>query len=304
MKLIRFAWGDESPRLGVACGKGVHDLTGLIPYGTIGELLTAEASPAELVRGIRAAIQNRPPDFEVQGLLEEGREVAGGREVRLLAPVDEQEVWASGVTYKRSEEARMAESKGAAQFYALVYDADRPELFLKATPGRSVGPGDPVGIRRDAKWSVPEPELAVVLNARMEVLGYTIGNDMSSRDIEGENPLYLPQAKVYNNACAVGPAIALDIGDPHDLGIRLRILRGGEAVFSGETHTSKMKRRVGELVEYLGRAYDFPHGAVLLTGTGIVPDDAFTLQEDDVVEIDIDGIGTLRNPVKWVGRPA
>lgn len=304
MKLIRFQLGSDMPRLGIIDGNGVYDLTGKIPHATVGELLAAESSPAELIAGIKGAVDGEQPAFELAELLAEARQDVHGQTARLLAPVDEQEVWASGVTYKRSEEARMSESKGAAQFYALVYDADRPELFLKATPHRVVDPGGEVGIRRDAEWNVPEPELAVVLNSRMEIVGYTVGNDMSSRDIEGENPLYLPQAKVYQSSCALGPAVALDIADPHTLGIRLRILRGGEEAYFGETNTDQMKRRVDELVDYLGRAYDFPRGAVLLTGTGIVPDDAFTLQEGDVVEIEIDKIGTLKNTVKWVGRPA
>ncbi len=304
MKLIRFRYEGEKPRLGVVERGQVYDLAGQLPYATLGDLLAAEGRLSERIDELKSAVSGATAAFELTDLLTAGRQDVGGKQARLLAPADEQEVWASGVTYKRSEEARMAESKGAAQFYALVYDADRPELFLKATAHRVVDPFGDVGIRRDAAWNVPEPELGVVLSANMEVLGYTVGNDMSSRDIEGENPLYLPQAKVYKDSCALGPAIALDIDDPHSLGIRLTIKRNGDQVFFGETNTDQMKRKIDELVEYLGRAYDFPKGAVLLTGTGIVPDDSFTLQESDVVEIEIDGIGTLTNIVKWVGRSA
>ena len=176
-------------------------------------------------------------------------------------------------------------------------------MFFKATPHRTVGNLDAVGIRFDARWNVPEPELGLVLTRELEILGYTIGNDMSSRDIEGENPLYLPQAKVYQRACALGPGVVLagSVGDPGGLTIRLVIERGGETVFEGETGTHAMKRQFGELVAYLGRANFFPEGVVLLTGTGIVPDDDFTLMENDVVKISISGIGTLVNPVVSVG---
>lgn len=302
MQLIRFRYDGDTPKLAAVVDDGVYDLTGRSPYASLGELLASDAPMRERLAELKDRVRGMSPTFRLGSLLETGRQLVDGRNARLLAPVDEQEVWASGVTYKRSEEARMAESKGAAAFYALVYDAERPELFLKASPHRAVGAHDDVGIRRDSKWNVPEPELAVVVNKRMEVLGFTVGNDVSSRDIEGENPLYLPQAKVYENSCALGPAIELDVEDPHSLRIRLTIVRGGEQVYVDETNTDRMKRRIDELVAYLGRAYEFPYGAVLLTGTGIVPDDAFTLQEDDVVEIEIDRIGTLKNTVKWVGR--
>jgi len=222
-------------------------------------------------------------------------------EARLLAPVDAQEVWAAGVTYKRSQEARERESAGAARFYDLVYSATRPELFLKATSARVRGPHDVVCIRRDAKWSVPEPELALVISPDMQIVGYTIGNDMSSRDIEGENPLYLPQAKVYTGSCSIGPCITLAsaIADPQQMGIRLTIVRGGATVFEGTTSVAAMKRPLTELVDWLGRENQFPNGAILLTGTGIVPPDAFTLALEDVVTIAIDGIGELTNTVRY-----
>jgi len=220
-------------------------------------------------------------------------------QVTLLAPIDRQEIWAAGVTYKRSRTARMEESAGSASCYDMVYGAARPELFLKSTPNRVVGPDRPVRIRRDSKWNVPEPELALVLNSRLELVGYTVGNDMSSRDIEGENPLYLPQAKVYDESCALGPCVTLEGFMPkrHEIGIRLAVLRDGEIVFEGGTDVGQMARSFESLVEYLGRDNTFHEGAFLLTGTGIVPSDDFTLRPGDVVDISIDGIGTLANPV-------
>ncbi len=217
----------------------------------------------------------------------------------LLAPLDLQEVWAAGVTYLRSKVARMEESEGGARFYDQVYDADRPELFLKATPWRVSGPNAPVRIRRDATWNVPEPEVALLISPSMRIVGYTIGNDMSSRDIEGENPLYLPQAKVYRQCCGLGPVILLESEQPDHvpLSIRLEIERGGATVFSGETSTGQMKRHFRDLVDWLGRDNVFPHGAFLLTGTGLVPGDDFTLEAGDNVSITVEGIGTLRNPV-------
>jgi len=219
--------------------------------------------------------------------------------VTLLAPVCRQEVWAAGVTYKRSKVAREEESVGAAQFYDKVYTAERPELFLKAAAWRVVGPHGLVRIRRDGKWNVPEPELALVISPALKIVGYTIGNDMSSRDIEGENPLYLPQAKVYDGSCAVGPVITLAGAMPPLAGVqvRLEIDRGGKRAFDGFTNLGQMARTPGNLVEWLGRETSFPHGAVLLTGTGIVPPVEFTLAGGDEIRITIDGIGTLENRV-------
>jgi 2-dehydro-3-deoxy-D-arabinonate dehydratase len=220
---------------------------------------------------------------------------------RPLAPLGSaQEVWAAGVTYLRSREARMEESSaaGGADCYRKVYDAARPELFFKSTPSRCSGPGDPVRIRADATWNVPEPELALLLSPRGRILGYTIGNDMSSRDIEGENPLYLPQAKVYDQSCALGPCVL--VGEdalPVGAGIRVGIARGGATLFTGETSVSRIKRPLRELAAWLYRDNSFPHGCVLLTGTGIVPPDGVTLQPDDRVSIAIDGIGALENHV-------
>lgn len=220
-------------------------------------------------------------------------------QVRLLAPIDLQEVWAAGVTYRRSQTARMEESAAAASCYDRVYQSPRPELFLKATPHRVSGPGQPLRIRADAEWNVPEPELALVLNSRLELVGFTIGNDMSSRDIEGDNPLYLPQAKVYDQCCGLGPCISLVESMPprKEIGIRLAIDRAGKAMFRGETSVAEMARTFEDLIGWLGRDNSFPHGAFLLTGTGIVPDSDFTLEPDDLVTISIDGIGDLTNPV-------
>jgi 2-dehydro-3-deoxy-D-arabinonate dehydratase len=220
-------------------------------------------------------------------------------EVQLEAPLDAQEVWAAGVTYKRSQTARMEESAAAASCYDRVYASDRPELFFKATPHRVAGPGQPVRIRVDASWNVPEPELALVINSRKELVGFTIGNDMSSRDIEGENPLYLAQAKVYDQSCGLGPWITLSSAMPprSEIGIQLQVFRNTEQVFHGRTHIEQMARTFEDLIGWLGRDNSFPSGAILLTGTGIVPDNDFTLLPGDQIDISIDGIGTLSAPV-------
>lgn len=219
-------------------------------------------------------------------------------ETVLVAPIDQQEVWAAGVTYMRSRDARMEESTQKS-VYDLVYDADRPELFLKATPNRVSGPGDPVAIRSDSTWDVPEPELTLLLNADGDLVGYTIGNDVSSRSIEGENPLYLPQAKVYSMCAAIGPAIVTvdELADVSDLDIELTIRRGGEAIFQDTTSTSRIHRSLRDLTSYLRRDNQFPFGVYLMTGTGIVPPSEFTLQDGDAVTIRIEALGALSNPV-------
>jgi 2-dehydro-3-deoxy-D-arabinonate dehydratase len=226
--------------------------------------------------------------------------LSGNAKAALLAPIEEQEVWASGVTYYRSRNARMDESKdaGGGDFYDRVYSAERPELFFKALGYKVVGPGAEVRIRSDAKWSVPEPELTLVVNPRGEIVGYTIGNDMSSRDIEGANPLYLPQAKVYDGSCALGPGILIK-SEPlaSTTEIALEILRSGATEFGAKIRLSEMKRDPQTLVEYLYRDQKFPHGCFLLTGTGIIPPDAFTLQGGDEIRISISGIGMLINSV-------
>ncbi len=218
----------------------------------------------------------------------------------LLAPVEGQEVWAAGVTYAASRSARNDESKGAHDFYDLVYDAERPELFFKAAPGRVRGPGAAIGVREDSGWDVPEPELALVISAGGEIVGYTIGNDVSSRSIEGENPLYLPQAKVYKGSCALGPCIVPVAEAPTEFEITLTIARDGEDVFTGSTNTGLLKRTLPELVSWLYRAMDFPVGAVLLTGTSVIPAVEFTLQGGDQVRIAITGLGELANTVEVV----
>jgi 2-dehydro-3-deoxy-D-arabinonate dehydratase len=225
-------------------------------------------------------------------------EAPTGEEV--LAPVGTQEIWAAGVTYERSREGRREESKesGAAAFYSMVYEAERPELFFKAAGWRVVGPGGKIRVRRDARWTVPEPELVLVINRDRQIVGYTLGNDVSSRDIEGENPLYLPQAKIYDNSCAVGPAIWID-----DLPLNLNteitcvVERGGQRAFEGSTALVRIRRRFGDLVEHLYRELSFPVGAFLLTGTGIVPPNDFTLLSGDRVKVAAAPIGELVNDV-------
>ena len=227
--------------------------------------------------------------------------VSTPRPQEFLAPLEEQEVWAAGVTYFRSRAARMAESEssGGGDFYDRVYTAERPELFFKTTPHRVVGPGAAVRIRRDSNWNVPEPELALLVSPGGKILGYTIGNDMSSRDLEGANPLYLPQAKTYDKCCALGPAILIQRDPlPASTTIGVRIRRGPETVFESSTTLAEMKRGLEELVGFLYRESSFPKGCILLTGTGIVPPDSFTLAVGDWIDISIDGIGLLSNPVE------
>lgn len=253
---------------------------------------------AWLPRAFRLSLLLELPAASGRALLEllprEGR--ASGP---LLAPLEpEQEVWAAGVTYLRSRDARMAEAQ-VKDIYWRVYETERPELFFKGPGWRMVGPGQPVRVRRDSRWNVPEPELAVVFTRALELFGYTVGNDVSSRDIEGENPLYLPQAKVYDGAGALGPGIVV-IADPRELRelpVRLEIRRGTTIVVTGETSTALMKRTPEELVAWLGKELSFPAGGVLMTGTGIVPPDEFSLQSGDRVTIRV-GELVLENPVE------
>jgi 2-dehydro-3-deoxy-D-arabinonate dehydratase len=230
----------------------------------------------------------------------------GGRVLpasHVLAPVETQEVWAAGVTYARSREARVAESSEPS-VYDRVYEADRPELFLKSPGWRVRGPGASVGIRADSTWDVPEPELVLVVGADLSIVGYAIGNDMSSRSIEGDNPLYLPQAKIYEGACAIGPCIvpASLVQPPFEIAVE--VIRDDSVAVRDATTTARLKRTPEELVAYLGRALSFPVGAMLLTGTGVVPPPEFSLRYGDVVRIEIAGLGTLENPVVKVGRSA
>lgn len=220
---------------------------------------------------------------------------------RLLAPAGSQPVWAAGVTYERSRDARRAESSSP-DHYDHVYEAERPELFLKALPGAVRGPGQPVAIRSDSTWDVPEPELALVIDSSGQIVGYTIGNDMSSRSIEGENPLYLPQAKLYRGACSMGPAIVPRQGaeDLADKVIEMTITRNGDTVFRDLLPVNRMYRRTEDLASWLNRAQDHPSGVLLLTGTALVPPSDFTLHAGDVVHITITGLGCLTNPVERI----
>lgn len=273
-----------APRLGLIDGDRVIGVAAAGGPATLADALTMSAADLQARLGV------------VRSGAGEGIPLSA---VTLRAPIDRQEVWAAGVTYLRSRDARMEESTSAKSAYDLVYEADRPEIFFKATPSRVSGPGEEIAIRGDSTWDVPEPELALVINRDGEIVGYTIGNDVSSRSIEGENPLYLPQAKFYSKCAGLGPVIALawEIGEIKDRTIRLIIRRGGEVLFDGDTSTSQIHRTFEDLVGYLRRYNEFPAGVMLMTGTGIIPPSEFTLEAGDDVEIAINGIGSLRNPV-------
>jgi len=287
MRYYQRRW-DGDPRLFATTDGTTYDLTtakpGVDSFGALAET---------------AHVTDRTLDEVAQPLLDRAETLPlQVVESDLSVPVDAEEVWAAGVTYQISEEARSEES-GMPEIYVDVCDAERPELFLKSTPGRTVAPGEAIGVRDDSEWNVPEPELGVVLY-RGNSIGFTIGNDVSSRSIEGANPLYLPQAKIYNRCCSFGPCVATGIDDPHDLEMSLTIHRDDITVFEGQTTTAKMVRSCEELVSYLTRHNTLPKLTVLLTGTSIIPDDDFTLQPGDTVVADIEGIGTLRNPVVGV----
>jgi len=274
----------------------------LILYHTKNGLIVKEDGKAYRVpeRSLDALFAYEDLHGSLLSILAQGKPCEEDELSLLEAPIEHQEVWASGVTYYRSRSARIEESKdaGGGDFYDRVYSAERPELFFKAVAHKVAGPNSKVRIRGDAKWSVPEPELTLAVNPRGEIIGYTIGNDMSSRDIEGANPLYLPQAKVYDRSCALGPGILIQKEPmPPTTQIALEILRAGSAQFSAQISLSEMKRDPKTLVEYLYRDQSFPHGCFLLTGTGIVPPDSFTLQSGDEIRIAISGIGTLMNSV-------
>ena len=291
--LCRFHRGLDRNRLGVIADGQLYDLTdlGQPQMATLCDWLKSAAGRVpEALEDLSHAVSLAEPLGAVDDLLAHG--------LQLLAPIDEQEVWAAGVTYEMSREARMRESQEPT-IYGSVYTAERPELFFKATPHRVSGPDSPVCIRDDSTWNVPEAELTLLLTPRCEIAGFTVGNDMSSRDIEGANPLYLPQAKCYDRACSLGPWIRLaDPGfDPSALQVICRVLRDDQVVFEGSTSTASLHRSLEELVGFLDRCNCFPCGSFLMTGTGIVPPDTFTLEEGDVVALAIDGIGELRNPV-------
>ena len=269
------------------------------PTGVVLERDGACFAPARPVT-VDAVFESADPGAFVRTLLSDARSTARPTATELRAPLQSQEVWAAGVTYLRSRTARMEESKdaGGGSFYDRVYEAERPELFFKSTPHRVAGPGAEVHIRGDSKWNVPEPELTLALNSAGRIFGYTIGNDMSSRDIEGENPLYLPQAKVYHRSAALGPAIVISGTMPAaDTVIAIEIRRGPDVAFSGETTVGRIKRPLASLADWLFRENSFPHGCFLMTGTGIVPPDAFTLQHGDDIRITVAPVGTLINVV-------
>ncbi|NWG12170.1 MAG: fumarylacetoacetate hydrolase family protein [Acidobacteria bacterium] len=295
MQICRFWRPDRGPSIGLVQNRMVYDLSSMdsARCGSFSVMLSADdlvervgrlATCADQEKGWSLAALDVPPDLHVP---------------HLLAPITKQEVWGAGVTYWRSREARMEESAGGGSFYDKVYRAERPELFFKTMPSRVVGPNAPIRVRVDSKWTVPEPELTLAISSSGQLVGYTIGNDVSARDIEGENPLYLPQAKIYKGSCAIGPVVTLahTVSDPRKMEIRLTVRDGDGVRFEGSTSLASMKRSFEDLIAYLFRELDFPHGVFLLTGTGIVPPDDFTLQHGDVVEIEIPEIGTLRNPV-------
>jgi 2-dehydro-3-deoxy-D-arabinonate dehydratase len=273
-------------------GDGTRVARGPVQGGPT-ELLPADVTLSALLSGERDRL-DAALDMPAAGVVQPGFEV--------LPPVDRQEVWAAGVTYVRSRDARKEESQ-APDHYDRVYEADRPELFFKSSADRVRGPGDTVCIRADSTWDVPEPELGVVADGAGRVAAYVIGNDMSSRSIEGENPLYLPQAKTYQGSCALGPCIvpAGQAPEPADMEVALSVHRDGADAFGGTVSVGDMRRTPQELLAWLFRALDFPGGVVLLTGTGLVPDASFTLQAGDEVRITISGLGELRNPVAVVG---
>jgi 2-dehydro-3-deoxy-D-arabinonate dehydratase len=263
-----------------------------------GDELQLLPRPKQGGQRLHEILHSKDPHKAVQKLLKRSKSV-NQNDVTWLAPIYRQEVWAAGVTYKRSMTGRKQESKGAAKFYDDVYKAERPEIFFKATPHRVVGHQQPIRIRQDSTWNVPEPELTLVLNPEMKLVGYTIGNDVSSRSIEGENPLYLPQAKSYLGCASIGPVITLaeDGMDPASWKVQVDILRDGKNVFTGGTCVGDMVRTLSDLIGWLGRDNAFPNGCFFMTGTGIVPEKEFTMEAGDVVEIAIDGLGKLVNPV-------
>lgn len=294
--LTRFYLPERGARLGCIVDDKICDVSYYV--SSVAEFLRRTVGrPDEAIDQLKNQAERSKEKYPLQQLQNAPRP----DQPHLLSPVYAQDIWASGVTYERSREARQEESQDGGDVYARVYDAERPELFFKSQGKHTVGPLDFVGIRADATWSVPEAELALVINPAMEVVGFTIGNDMSSRDIEGANPLYLPQAKMYTASCAIGPYLVLKSAQEMlQTTIRIQIVRAQQTVFQGEVHTSRIKRSMKELVQFLGRSNQFPDGVVLLTGTGIIPPNEFTLAAGDVITITVDGIGTLQNTVKVV----
>ncbi|HMO58908.1 MAG TPA: fumarylacetoacetate hydrolase family protein [Roseiflexaceae bacterium] len=292
MHLCRFYHPERGVRFGIAHAGTLYDVSNT--WAGMAMFLQWSARRADLDEAIMAALGSA----DAVGPVAAADRAPDPAAIHLLKPIDNQEVWAAGVTYERSRVAREEESAGSG-IYDRVYSAPRPEIFFKASPSRTVGSYEAVAIRRDSQWNVPEPELGLLINPAMELVGFLVGNDMSSRDIEGENPLYLPQAKVYGRCCALSSLVALrsTIADPKDLTVQLTIRRDTGIVFNGDVSTGKIVRPLAELIEYLGRDNLFLDGVVLLTGTGIVPPDDFSLAAGDQVSIAIDGIGTLHNQV-------
>jgi 2-dehydro-3-deoxy-D-arabinonate dehydratase len=297
LALVRYHLPGAGPRIGVMRDEVVADVTAAV--GSVADWLRASVGRVQAAiedldgMAAAAAVRTEAPRFD---------QAPAPDRPHWLPPIDSQDVWAAGVTYERSRAARQEEAQDGGDVYARVYTAKRPEIFFKAQAPWVVGTHDTVGIRRDATWNVPEPELALVANPAMEIVGYTIGNDMSSRDIEGENPLYLPQAKIYTRSCALGPRLVLQ--PFHEtwpqVAIRISIVRDGKEAFAGSTSTRLIRRSPAELLEYLGHCLAFPNGAVLLTGTGVVPPEGFTLAAGDRIAIAIEGAGELTNHVTVV----
>jgi len=292
LKIIRFLKNNESPTLGVLTSQ--EQVTPL-PYSDFMELVNdAKNKKCTTMKLVTQLLEKA-----------EATEVFIYDELNLLTPVAAPEVWASGVTYFKSRQARNYEASNGnidnpQTFYDKVYDAERPELFLKSTEARTIGPNKHLNIRSDSEWQIPEPEVGVVIDKEGEILGYTIGNDMSSRDIEGENPLYLPQAKIWRNSCSFGPAIVLaeSLPDPYDLEIKLRVYRDGIKVIEDSANTNQLKRSYEELILFLTRDNIIFDGTILLTGTSIVPPNEFTLRDGDCIDIEVPEIGVLTNPIK------
>lgn len=310
LKTIRYRDPEtHRPQLGVLEGSHVYNVTKQVPSWTdpmtVWSVCTAlNIPPQEALNRLRAKIPDGGSataeaieSMESTEMIETMESIV--QRGLLLPPVAAPEVWAAGVTYERSREARNAETKMAESVYDKVYVAERPEIFFKATADRIVAPGRPVGLRSDSNWMVPEGELALVISSQGHLIGWTLGNDLSSRDIEGENPLYLPQAKVFSRSCSIGPILLWNTGveQPEEWTLTLDIFRAGNAAFSGSISIRQLRRSAEELISYLRRDNPVPDGTVLLTGTGIVPPDDFTLQEGDIIDISVDAIGTLRNVV-------
>jgi 2-dehydro-3-deoxy-D-arabinonate dehydratase len=296
MQLCRFHVPGEGARLGQLIDGMVYDLTAseLEHFVTLADLLQVSVTTP-----IQTLLEDLTPE-ELPSIAYADLDREPARDApHLLPPVDRQEVWAAGVTYEWSRQARVREAQ-TKDVYVKVYEAERPELFFKCLGEKAAGPNDWIGLRGDSAWNVPEPELTLVLNPALGIVGYTIGDDVSSRDIEGENPLYLPQAKIYRHSCALGPVITLadESLDASRLHIKMNISRRPGRGFTGFTMTSDLHRDLGELAGFLGRYQEFPYGVLLMTGTGIVPPDDFTLRDGDQVEIRIKSIGTLRNVVR------